>query len=79
MQWGVCEMNKEVEVIVSIPNLTWDNAALVVRDIRRTLENCVKLGLLDDYVVSRKLPSKKVATRRKSILDSIKEGLRRWV
>lgn len=63
---------KEVEIIVSIPDLTWVNAALVVRDIRYTLENSVKLGLIEDYVVSHKLQSKEVATWRKSTWNSIK-------
>lgn len=69
--------NKEVEVIVSIPNLTWVNAALVVRDLRYTLENCVKLGLLEDYVVSHKLQSKEVATQRKGLWQSVMGALQR--
>lgn len=71
--------NKEVKIVVSIPNLTWDDAALVVRDLRHTLENSAKLELLDDYVISHKLQSKEVAKQRKSLWGVIKGGLRRWV
>lgn len=39
-----------VELNVNVPNLSPENAKLVARDVRRTLENCGKLEMLDEFV-----------------------------
>ena len=42
-----------VELNVNVPNLSPENAKLVARDVRRTLENCGKLNLLNEFVETR--------------------------
>lgn len=37
---------------IKVPELTPENAEHIIRDIKRTLENCGQLGLLDKFAVT---------------------------
>ena len=37
---------------IKVPRLTPENAEPILRDIKRTLENCGRLSLLDEFVVT---------------------------
>ena len=39
----------KVELNIRVPNLIPKNVKGIVRDIRRTLENCANLNLLDEF------------------------------
>lgn len=39
-----------VKLDIKVPGLVPENAKLIVRDIRHTLENCGRLNLLDEFV-----------------------------
>lgn len=39
----------KVELIVKVPHLIPENAKNVMRDVRRALENCGRLSLLDEF------------------------------
>ena len=40
----------KIRLEVKVPNLLPENAKVIVRDIRHTLENCAKLDLLDEFI-----------------------------
>lgn len=40
----------KVELIVTVPNLSPKDAQIIARDVKRTLENCGKLNLLEEFV-----------------------------
>ena len=41
-----------VELDIKVPGLTPENAEPILRDIKRTLENCGRLSLLDEFTVT---------------------------
>lgn len=41
-----------VELDIKVPGLVPENAEPIMRDIRHTLENCGRLSLLDEFVVT---------------------------
>lgn len=40
----------KVELIVRVPDLSPENALIIARDMRHTLENCARLELLDEFI-----------------------------
>lgn len=43
----------KIELNIRVPNILPGNIKYIVRDIRRTLENCAMLNLLDEFAVER--------------------------
>lgn len=41
-----------VELNIKVPGLVPENAKPIMRDIRHTLENCGRLSLLDEFIVT---------------------------
>ena len=44
-----------IELNIRVPNLSAENAELIVRDLRFSLENSAKLLLLDEFVIARSM------------------------
>ena len=43
----------KVELNIWVPNLIPKNVKHIVRDVRKTLENCSRLSLLDEFAETR--------------------------
>ena len=41
----------KVELTMRAPNLSPENAKIIARDVRRTLENCGRLNLLNEFAI----------------------------
>ena len=51
-----------MELNVKVPNLLPEEATVIARDVRRTLENCARLEMLDEFVETRAVEYKEVTT-----------------
>ena len=43
----------KIELTVKVPNLSQENALVIARDVRFSLENSAKLNLLNEFVMTR--------------------------
>lgn len=51
----------KVELIIKVPHLTPENAKVIMRDVRRTLENSGRLDLLNEFTETVMVEYREVA------------------